>query len=98
MQILHVLLEAEPRLKGDEAVEASYAPARHHLGQVTTSMCLARLDFNATVVTLVQGAGQSGRVAGDLVPSEVSHLPKVFPQVLQVNNDGKFTELAGHRD
>ena len=61
-------------------------------------MCLARLDVLATVVALGQGAGQGGAIAGKLVPLEVSPLPKAFPQVWQLKNDGKCTELAKQRE
>ena len=47
-------------------------------------MYLARLDYLSTEVALGQESGQGGVVADDLVPPEVSLLPKAIPQVFQV--------------
>ena len=58
-------------------------------------MYLARPEFLSTEVALGQGSGRGGVVADDLVPPEVSLLPKAFPQVLQVKDIVKFLKVAG---
>ena len=60
------------------------------LAQYTPKMYLARLE-----VALGQGSWQVGVVAYDLVPPEVSFLPKAFPQVFQVKDNVKCMKLAG---
>ena len=64
------------------------------LAQYTPNMYLARLDFSSTEVALGQGSGQVGGVAYDLVPPEVSFLPKAFPQVFQVKDNVKCKKLT----
>ena len=61
-------------------------------------MYLARLDFLSTEVALCQGSGQGGVVADDLVPPEVSLLPKAIPQVFQVKDNVKCMKLARERE
>ena len=58
-------------------------------------MYLARPEFLFTEVALGKGSGRGGVVADDLVPPEVSLLPKAFPQVFQVKDNVKRMKLAG---